>query len=73
VGLFTAVRARLGEAVLRGEVHRDVDPDRLIELIGGATLLRLLLRPDEQLDEAWVDQATAILVHGVTRDVGSGP
>jgi len=71
-GLFTAVRARLGEGVGRGEVHRDVDPDRLIELIGGATLLRLLLRPDDQLDEAWVDQTTAILVHGVTRDVGSG-
>jgi AcrR family transcriptional regulator len=72
VGLFTAVRARLSEGVDRGEVHRDVDPDRLIELIGGATLLRLLLRPDEQLDDAWVDQTTAILVHGVTRDVGSG-
>ena len=72
VGLFTAVRARLSEGVERGEVHRDVDPDRLIELIGGATLLRLLLRPDEQLDDAWVDQTTAILVHGVTRDVGSG-
>ena len=72
VDLFTAVRARLREGVGRGEVHRDVDPDRLIELIGGATLLRLLLRPDEQLDDAWVDQTTAILVHGVTRDVGSG-
>jgi len=72
VGLFTAVRARLSEGVDRGEVHRDVDPDRLIELIGGATLLRLLLRPDEQLDDAWVEQTTAILVHGVTRDVGSG-
>jgi AcrR family transcriptional regulator len=73
VGLFGAVRARLCEGVERGEVHRDVDPDRLIELIGGATLLRLLLRPDEQLDDAWVDQTTAILVHGVTREVGSGP
>jgi AcrR family transcriptional regulator len=72
VDLFTAVRARLSEGVERGEVHRDVDPDRLIELIGGSTLLRLLLRPDEQLDDAWVDQTTAILVHGVTRDVGSG-
>jgi AcrR family transcriptional regulator len=71
-GLFTAVRARLSEAVGRGEVHQDVDPDRLIELIGGATLLRLLLRPGEQLDDAWVDQTTAILVHGVTRAVGSG-
>ena len=70
--LFTAVRVRLREGVDRGEVHRDVDPDRLIELIGGATLLRLLLRPDEQLDDAWVDQTTAILVHCVTRQVGSG-
>ncbi|MBV9352821.1 MAG: TetR/AcrR family transcriptional regulator [Mycobacterium sp.] len=70
-GLFATVRTWLSEAVDRGEVHRDVDPDRLIELIGGATLLRLLLRPDEQLDEAWVDQTTAIVVHGVTRDLGS--
>jgi AcrR family transcriptional regulator len=69
--LFTAVRVRLREAVDRGEVHPDVDPDRLIELIGGATLLRLLLRPDERLDDSWVDQTTAIVVHGVTRDVGS--
>ena len=71
-GLYTAVQDRLREAVDRGEVHPDVDPGRLIELIGGATLLRLLLSPDEPLDEAWVDQTTAILVHGVTRDVGSG-
>ena len=71
-GLFSAVQARLSEAVNRGEVHHDVDPDRLIELIGGATLLRLLLRPDEPLDDAWVGQTTAILVHGVTREVGSG-
>ena len=70
-GMFTAVRARLSEAVDRGEVHPDVNPDRLIELIGGATLMRLLLRPDELLDAAWVDQTTAILVHGVTRQVGS--
>ena len=41
--LFEAVRTRLAEAVARGEVHADVDPDRLVELIGGATLLRLLL------------------------------
>ncbi|OBI40242.1 TetR family transcriptional regulator [Mycobacterium kyorinense] len=63
--LFSAVRVRLREAVERGEVHPDVHPDRLVELIGGATLLRLLLRPDEDLDDAWVDQTTAIVVHGV--------
>jgi hypothetical protein len=31
----------------------------------------MLLSPDEPLDDAWVDQTTAILVHGVTRDAGS--
>jgi AcrR family transcriptional regulator len=67
--LFIAVRLRLREAVERGEAHPDVDPDRLIELIGGATMLALLLRPDEDLDDVWVDQTTAIVVHGVT--VGS--
>ncbi len=65
--LFTAVRVRLREAVDRGEAHPDVDPERLIEVIGGATMLRMLLRPDEKLDDAWVDETTAIVVHGVKR------
>lgn len=65
--LFTAVRVRLREAVDRGEAHPDVDPERLIELIGGATMLRMLLSPDDKLGDTWVDQTTAILVHGVTR------
>lgn len=63
--LFDAVRIRLREAVARGEVQPDVDPDRLVELIGGATLLRMLLRPDEELDDGWVQQTSAIVVHGV--------
>jgi AcrR family transcriptional regulator len=65
VGLFEVVRDRLRHAVERGEVHADVDPERLIEIIGGATMLRLLLQPDRDLDEAWVDQTTAIVIHGV--------
>ncbi len=69
--LFAAVQTRLSEAVERGEVHPDVDPDRLIELIGGSTLLRMLLRPEQPLDDDWVEQTTAILVHGVTREGGS--
>jgi AcrR family transcriptional regulator len=64
-GLFDVVRVRLVHAVDRGEVHPDVDPDRLIEIIGGATLLRLLLEPGRELDATWVDQTTAIVVHGV--------
>jgi AcrR family transcriptional regulator len=64
-GLFIAVRTRLADAVKRGEVHPGIDPDRLIEVIGGATLLRILLRPDEALGDDWVEQTTAIVVHGV--------
>jgi hypothetical protein len=63
--VFVAVRTRLADAVIRGEVRADVDPDRLVEVIGGATLLRMLLRPDEPLAAEWVDQTTAIVVHGV--------
>lgn len=65
--LFAAVRLRLGEAAKRGEAHADVDPDRLIELIGGAAMARMLLCPEDELDEMWVDQTTAIVVHGVRR------
>jgi AcrR family transcriptional regulator len=66
-GLFAAVHTRLQDAVERGDVHADVDPDRLIEVIGGATMLRLLLRPEQDLDDEWVDHTTAIVVHGVAR------
>lgn len=65
VGLFDVVRDRLRHAIERGEVHADVDPERLIEIIGGATMLRLLLAPDRELDDTWVDQTTAIVIHGV--------
>ena len=67
--LFGAVRTRLIDAVDRGEVHDHIDPDRLVELIGGATLLRLLLAPEVDLDDDWVDQTSAIVVHGVRRAV----
>ena len=58
--LFAAVRSRLVEAVHCREVPTDVDPDRLIELIGGATMMRMLLVPEGDLDDGWVDQTTAI-------------
>jgi AcrR family transcriptional regulator len=64
-GLFEAVRIRLADALDRGEVQAGVDPDRLIEVIGGATMLRLLLWPEQELGDKWVEQTTAIVVHGV--------
>ncbi|MGB8502145.1 TetR/AcrR family transcriptional regulator [Mycobacterium sp.] len=64
-GLFAAVRDRVSRAVDEGDARSETDPDRLVEVIGGATMLRLLLRPGEDLDDQWVAQTTAIVVHGV--------
>lgn len=63
--MFIAVRERVVDGMARGEVHSDVDPDRLVEIVGGATMLRMLLWPDRELDDDWVAQTTAIVVHGV--------
>ncbi|MET9203294.1 TetR/AcrR family transcriptional regulator [Gordonia sp. NPDC003585] len=64
---FGAVHTRLVEAADSGEVRADVDADRLIEVMGGAAMLRLLLDPDAVLDDDWVEQMTAIALHGVQR------
>lgn len=64
-GLFTAVHDRVRRAVDDGDASAGVDPDRLVEVIGGATMLRLLLRPEEGLDDGWVADTTAIVLHGV--------
>lgn len=66
-GLFAAVRDRLREAVARDELRGYADADRLIEVIGGATMMRLLMRPDQDLDDTWVDQMTAFVLHGIVK------
>jgi AcrR family transcriptional regulator len=63
--LFAAVHDRVRRAVDEGDARADLNPDRLVELIGGATMLRLLLRPDEPLDDVWVAQTATLVVHGV--------
>lgn len=63
--LFGAVRGWLDNAIERGEVRAGVDPDRLVDLIGGATLLALLQAPDDLASSAWVDDIAAILQRGV--------
>jgi len=64
-GMFAAVRERVQRAVDEGDARPTVDPDRLVEVIGGATMLHLLLRPDEAVGDSWVEQTTSIVVHGV--------
>ncbi len=63
--LFFVVRDRVARAVDDGQARPGVHPDRLVEVIGGATMLRLLLRPEEPLDDDWVIQTSAIIVNGV--------
>ncbi len=67
--LFDVVRVRLEHGIERGEVQADVQPERLIEIIGGATMLRMLLHPESELDELWVDKTAAIVTHGVISGV----
>lgn len=64
-GMFNALRHWVAEAVRRGDARREVNPDRLVEVISGAALFGLLLRPGTDPDEDWVEQITAIVVHGV--------
>lgn len=64
-GLFDAVRDRVRRAVDEGDARPTVDADRLVEVIGGATMLRLLLSPGEDLGDDWVGQTTAIVINGV--------
>jgi hypothetical protein len=64
-GLFAAVGDRVRRAVDEGDARPTVDADRLVEVIGGATMLRLLLRPGEELGDEWVAQTAAIVVEGV--------
>ncbi|NVN52472.1 TetR/AcrR family transcriptional regulator [Mycolicibacterium hippocampi] len=63
--VFGAVHTRLNDAIDRGEVRAGVDPGRLVDLIGGATLLALLQAPENLASPAWVDSTAAILLHGV--------
>jgi AcrR family transcriptional regulator len=69
-GMFDAIRTRITEAVARGDMHSDIDTNRLVEVIGGATMLRLLLNPETDLDDDWVDGTAAIVVHGVKTTKG---
>lgn len=65
-GVFAAMRTRLAQAVARGEVRAGADPDRLLEVVGGTTIIRLIMRPGDDLDDEWVDQTTDLILHGIS-------
>lgn len=62
-GTWGAMHERLVRAVDTGEARPGVDPDVLIETVGGATLLALL--NGRVLDDAWVDALAALLLDGL--------
>ena len=64
-GPLGALRSRLAAAVEAGHARADLDPDSVIESIGGSTLLALLVRGDADLDGAWIDTTTSLLLKGV--------
>ena len=49
----------------RGEVRADVTAAELAEAIAGITLMGLLTRATE-LDDAWVDRTTTLLLKGIS-------
>lgn len=63
--LFDALRLWVAGGIDRGAVRADLDADRLLELIGGAALFALMLRPGAELDDDWVGRIAGVLVHGV--------
>jgi AcrR family transcriptional regulator len=55
----------LEAAAARGEVRADVTATELSEAIAGLTLIALLTRVTE-LDQAWVDRTTTLLLKGIS-------
>jgi AcrR family transcriptional regulator len=55
----------LAGAAARGEVRADVTAAELAETIAGVTLVALLTRAGE-LDDAWVDRTTSMLLQGIS-------
>lgn len=64
-GLFDVMRQWVAQAVAGGAARPEVDADRLLEVIAGAALFGLMLRPDDDLGGDWVEQTAAIVAHGV--------
>ena len=57
---------RLARAAARGEVRADITAAELASAMAGITLLSLLTRPTD-LDDAWVDRTTMLLLRGILK------
>jgi len=64
-GIFAGGMAEwLAASVTSGAIRADVTATELAEAIAGLTLIALLTRPSE-LDDAWVDRTTTLLLKGI--------
>jgi len=60
-----SLAARLAQAAERGEARPDVDLGLFIETVFGATLVAIVLRGREAVDDAWVDGLVSTIVEGI--------
>lgn len=57
--------ARIATAAETGEARPDVDVALLIELVFGATMMAVVLREPENVDQAWAESITTTVLRGI--------
>ncbi len=65
VPAWAGLRARIERAVASGQARPDVEPDVLLDVVGGATLMALALRPGHPLDDRWIDDVVDLVTKGL--------
>lgn len=62
---WDALAARLAEAAARGEARADLDLALFVEMVFGTTLVAIVLRGREAVDDAWGEQLVTAVVDGL--------
>jgi AcrR family transcriptional regulator len=63
--VWGAMRRRVAAATARGALRPGVDASAVLEVVAGAALVALLVRPPGELDERWVRATVEILMKGI--------
>jgi AcrR family transcriptional regulator len=63
--VWSRMHDRIERAAASGLVRAGVDPDILLDVIGGSTVMALAIRPGRELDRHWVDQTVALIARGI--------
>ncbi len=63
--VWGAMRRRVAAATERGALRPGVDASAVLELVAGAALMGVLVRPPGELDERWVGATVEILMKGI--------